>query len=92
VAATASPLRVTLSLGVAAFPADATSAITLIHEADVAVLQAKLWGRNRVVRSEDVPAALFEAGALRLSHAVPEERLTLPFDLPFAPRPDRTTL
>ena len=92
VAETASPIRVTLSLGVAAFPADATSAITLIHEGDVAVLQAKLWGRNRVVRSEDVPAALFESGALRQPHAAPEDRLAFPFDLPFTPRPNRTTL
>ena len=50
------------------------------------------WGRNHVVRSEDVPAALFQPGSLRLSHAAREDRLAFPFHLPFAPHRDRTTL
>ena len=52
------PIRATMSLGVACFPADATTQKSLIHAADVAVYQAKIEGRNRVVRSTDVPHTL----------------------------------
>jgi len=44
-----------MSLGVACFPRDATTATDLTHEADMAVYQAKLRGRNRVVCATDVP-------------------------------------
>ncbi|HET8760674.1 MAG TPA: GGDEF domain-containing protein, partial [Nitrospiria bacterium] len=40
--------RVTISLGVAEFPADASSARTLIDRADQALYRAKTEGRNRV--------------------------------------------
>jgi diguanylate cyclase (GGDEF)-like protein/putative nucleotidyltransferase with HDIG domain len=52
------PISVTMSFGIACFPADATSATDLIHEADAAVYQAKHQGRNRVVCARDVPLAV----------------------------------
>lgn len=41
--------RATVSVGVASFPRDGTSANDLIHAADLAVLAAKRNGRNRVI-------------------------------------------
>jgi diguanylate cyclase (GGDEF)-like protein/putative nucleotidyltransferase with HDIG domain len=58
VSTSAQPIRVTMSLGVACFPADAATSTDLIHLADVAVYQAKLQGRNRVVCVSDVPRSL----------------------------------
>jgi diguanylate cyclase (GGDEF)-like protein len=52
------PIRATMSLGVACFPGDATTQKSLIHAADVAVYQAKVAGRNRVVRSADMPQTI----------------------------------
>jgi diguanylate cyclase (GGDEF)-like protein len=49
------PIQATLSLGISCYPSDASSANSLIHEADVAVYQAKLQGRNCVVCAADVP-------------------------------------
>jgi diguanylate cyclase (GGDEF)-like protein len=49
------PIHVTISIGVSIFPKDAGETNALIHEADVAVYQAKLLGRNRVVLAADVP-------------------------------------
>src|SRR5207248_692599 len=43
------PIRATISLGVATFPAHGSDATALLHEADVAVYRAKAQGRNRVV-------------------------------------------
>ena len=43
------PIRATISIGVAAFPNDGNKANELIHRADVAVYDAKLEGRNRVL-------------------------------------------
>ena len=42
-------LRVTLSAGLAVFPADGTEAPDLIRAADDRLLEAKRAGRNRVV-------------------------------------------
>jgi diguanylate cyclase (GGDEF)-like protein len=47
----------TVSLGVAAFPEDATVAVDLIHKADMAAYAAKERGRNRVVAWRDVTGA-----------------------------------
>lgn len=44
--------RLTISLGVAAFPADGVTANKLIHAADLALYQAKRAGRNRLVLYE----------------------------------------
>ncbi len=49
------PISVTVSLGIACFPEQGETTATLTHEADVAVYQAKLHGRNRVVCAADVP-------------------------------------
>lgn len=49
------PIRATISLGVAGFPADATDANALIHQADLAVYRAKLQGRNRVLGASSEP-------------------------------------
>jgi diguanylate cyclase (GGDEF)-like protein len=43
------PIRATISIGVAEYPADAAGPDELVHEADLAVYRAKLQGRNRVV-------------------------------------------
>jgi diguanylate cyclase (GGDEF)-like protein len=48
------PIRVTLSIGIATCPDDATAGKELVHEADIAVYAAKAGGRNRVVARVDV--------------------------------------
>ncbi|HBY94215.1 MAG: GGDEF domain-containing protein [Ardenticatenaceae bacterium] len=52
------PIQATMSLGIACFPSDGTQSTGLIHEADVAVYQAKLKGRNCVVCASDVPRTI----------------------------------
>jgi diguanylate cyclase (GGDEF)-like protein/putative nucleotidyltransferase with HDIG domain len=52
------PIYATISMGVACFPDDATTQKELIHQADVAVYQAKIRGRNRVVCAADVPHSI----------------------------------
>lgn len=42
------PIRATISIGLAGFPEDATDEKELLHQADLAVYRAKLQGRNRV--------------------------------------------
>lgn len=48
------PIKTTMSLGVASFPSDAMTVTDLIHQADVAVYQAKMEGRNRIVTASDL--------------------------------------
>jgi len=50
VASSASPVPVTLSAGVAAFPSDAEDAVSLVAAADGALYKAKRQGRDRAVR------------------------------------------
>jgi diguanylate cyclase (GGDEF)-like protein len=50
------PFSVTMSIGVAAFPADGTDQATLIEHADMALYHAKESGRNRVVCYRDFDA------------------------------------
>jgi len=57
------PIGATMSIGVACFPNDATTATALVHEADVAVYYAKDQGRNQVVNASDVP------GSVKIDHA-----------------------
>ena len=46
--------RATVSIGVAHAPQDATTPRELVHAADVALLQAKILGRNRVIERQNV--------------------------------------
>lgn len=50
------PLRMTVSIGIASFPAQADGAEALVAAADTAMYAAKQGGRNRVVRYEPAPA------------------------------------
>ncbi|MEW6594321.1 MAG: sensor domain-containing diguanylate cyclase [Thermodesulfobacteriota bacterium] len=50
------PVRVTLSLGLAVYPADGEEKATLINRADQALYRAKQQGRNRAVAWEAVKA------------------------------------
>ena len=52
------PIGVTMSLGISIFPHHAASTKDLIHEADVALYQSKLSGRNTVRSAGDVPHAV----------------------------------
>jgi len=56
--------RLTISIGIATFPADGTTANELIHAADLALYQAKGSGRNRLVLYE----ASLENRTLLLHH------------------------
>jgi diguanylate cyclase (GGDEF)-like protein len=49
--------RATVSIGLAYAPVDATTPRELLHAADLAVLQAKLLGRNRVVERRELDGA-----------------------------------
>jgi diguanylate cyclase (GGDEF)-like protein len=55
VISSADPISVTISVGIACFPDQGQTVTALTHEADVAVYQAKLKGRNCVVCAADVP-------------------------------------
>lgn len=48
------PIKITMSLGIASYPYDAQTVTDLIHQADVAVYQAKKEGRNRIVTATDL--------------------------------------
>jgi diguanylate cyclase (GGDEF)-like protein len=56
--ATRQRLRATMSLGVAGYPDDGASLTELIHQADIAVYQAKLSGRNCIVCAAAVPHSI----------------------------------
>jgi|GEM_PF-205244 len=80
------PIQVTMSIGIATFPADADEANSLVHEADIAVYQAKLNGRNCVVAASDVPHFI------KLDSGAPvADRLTSPLKSTFIPRPNLVT-
>ncbi|HEX2915378.1 MAG TPA: bifunctional diguanylate cyclase/phosphodiesterase [Chloroflexia bacterium] len=49
------PIRATMSIGVACFPQDAYNLTDLTHAADIAVYHAKHSGRNLVVSASSVP-------------------------------------
>jgi diguanylate cyclase (GGDEF)-like protein len=53
VSTSSEPIRVTVSMGIAAYPRDGSDANGLVHQADLAVYRAKLQGRNRVVDSSE---------------------------------------
>jgi len=64
-------IHATMSFGVACFPTDATTAMELIHQADLAVYQAKLKGRNRVECAADVPHSV------KLENPIPKSILAM---------------
>lgn len=68
------PLHASMSLGVACYPEDADSVETLIYEADVALYQAKIQGRNRVIQSINVPRSI----KVDAADALTEKRGKLP--------------
>jgi diguanylate cyclase (GGDEF)-like protein/putative nucleotidyltransferase with HDIG domain len=81
------PIHATISIGVAAFPGDGTKANELIHQADVAVYDAKLQGRNRVLvagSGQSPPAA----DARVPLAAVPAEEHRPPVETALAAGPD----
>ncbi|MHB1188353.1 diguanylate cyclase [Thiobacillus sp.] len=59
---TGTPLHLTVSIGVASWPAHADTAQALVAAADAAMYAAKQGGRNRVVRYEPAPAQPAAAG------------------------------
>ncbi len=48
------PIKATMSIGVACFPENAISTPALAHAADLAVYQAKLNGRNQTARASEI--------------------------------------
>ena len=52
------PIHVTMSFGIATVPTDAKDVKELVHQADIAVYQAKLKGRNCVLSVSDVPHSI----------------------------------
>ena len=75
------PIHATMSLGVAELSTEMLLAQNLIREADVAVYQAKLLGRNRVVCSSEVPRSV------KLESQAADARLDSPYTGAFTPRP-----
>jgi diguanylate cyclase (GGDEF)-like protein/putative nucleotidyltransferase with HDIG domain len=65
------PIHVTMSFGIASVPADAQDTKELVHQADIAVYQAKLRGRNCAVPISDVPRSI------RLDSIATENRFTV---------------
>lgn len=75
------PINATMSFGVACLPQDATTANALIHQADLAVYQAKLQGRNRVVAASEVPHSI------KLEMPMAENRLDSSLTAVYSPPP-----
>ncbi len=81
-------IAATVSIGVASYPANASSARELIYRADVAAYRAKAQGRNRVVVASD--AVAFEELAVERARPAPSaETPVLPDRVP--PPTARTT-
>ncbi len=57
ISASAEPLKLTISVGVASFPDSVHDAKNLLHDADLAVYRSKLAGRNRVTIASPVEQA-----------------------------------
>ncbi len=77
----AHPVHATISIGVACFPSDAKLPFDLIHHADIAVYQAKLDGRNRVVTAASIPHMQEQGCVPGADRATPAAGAT------FVPRP-----
>lgn len=85
------PIRTTMTLGIACYPDDATTATDLLHHADVAVYQAKMDGRNRVICASDLFYRIKSEGGLgpeagrsdeRGDHPAQPKLLDLPVHVP----------
>ena len=79
-----SPIYTTMSFGVACYPHDAQTAEKLIYEADIALHQAKVQGRNCVIQAADVPRSIRieaadEAIAKRATMTDTPEQVVAPF-------------
>jgi diguanylate cyclase (GGDEF)-like protein/putative nucleotidyltransferase with HDIG domain len=88
----ATAINATMSLGIACFPYDGQSATNLLHEADVALYQAKVQGRNRVVTSTEVPHSarlLFDEAQTRKMESADRGQTSYP--LAAAPTETATT-
>ncbi len=79
-----SPIRTSMSFGIACFPTDASSATDLLHHADVAVYQAKMDGRNRVTCASDMFYRIkgAESAATGNEGTEPSQPTPKVFDLP----------
>lgn len=87
IATSATPIHVTMSIGISCYPQDAANTTDLLHEADVAVYRAKLNGRNCVVCASDVPQSV-ELAATAATNSLPAaDRLASPYSGNFTPRP-----
>ncbi len=71
------PITATVSIGVATYPAHASSASELIYRADVAAYRAKAQGRNRTAMASDA-AAFEELAAESAQHGPPDKVAPLP--------------
>lgn len=76
----AAPIHATMSVGVACCPWDACTLNELIHEADLAVYQAKLQGRNCVIAASDVPRFI------KLQQMPVADRVESTYSVAFTPR------
>lgn len=71
------PIEVTISLGVASYPAHGMDANEVIHQADLAVYYAKLCGRNRTWASSPESQAL---GPVMAAHLDPSASTSVSAD------------
>jgi diguanylate cyclase (GGDEF)-like protein/putative nucleotidyltransferase with HDIG domain len=89
VSTSSEPIHVTVSIGVASFPADGADQNALVHQADLAVYRAKLQGRNRVQAASAEAAVLAPslAGHLEVAAQIAEHEERTASDAEHAPRP-----
>jgi diguanylate cyclase (GGDEF)-like protein/putative nucleotidyltransferase with HDIG domain len=81
------PIHATVSIGVAAFPEDGADANEIIHQADLAVYQAKRQGRNRVVAATDDTLVLPDDRRARIVNLIGEDEQRAPVDRATQTRP-----
>jgi diguanylate cyclase (GGDEF)-like protein/putative nucleotidyltransferase with HDIG domain len=84
------PIHVTVSIGVASFPKDASDANELVHQADLAVYRAKLQGRNRVQAATREPSLVQVGRSARLIAAPEPGAHAAPVPAPRAAPVERT--
>jgi diguanylate cyclase (GGDEF)-like protein len=77
-------IKITMSFGLAAFPGDGAGFVGLVHQADLAVYQAKLRGRNNIVSAAELPLQL------KTGNLPSADRISSPYVPTFEPRPSPT--